>query len=61
MDPVGNILGQMLEEQDYIDRRCHQCNKRKSRADVDLCYVCAKKKAKLAGYNLGYNEYKFGR
>jgi len=60
MNPVDKILGNLREEEYLMARTCDDCGGKKTRKDADLCYVCAKKKAKTLGIkNLTRDQYQF--
>lgn len=58
VDVVKNILGEMQKDKGLSEKICHECFKKKTRRDVDLCYSCAKKKFAISGYNLTMKEYR---
>lgn len=60
MDPVGKILGDIRETDIWLANHCEDCGGKKTRKDADLCYKCAKKKAKTLGIkNLSYERYQY--
>ena len=56
VDPVKRILSWEEEDEKY----CAGCDNKKSRLDADLCYACAKKKARRLGKMLTREDYEYG-
>ena len=60
MNPVDKILGDVKEIDRWMARHCEDCGGNKTRRDADLCFKCAKKKAKSFGKRLSQEEYDYG-
>jgi hypothetical protein len=50
----------MEEAEEYASKHCDECDKPKTNHNVDLCFSCARKKAKSLGHKLTQDEYDLG-